>query len=240
MSKKQKAISLAVLAVWIVLLLVGIVLTGGGEREESIREVMRNEVLHESTKILLFGWLDVNPGLISAFCVTALLTVAAVLLRIFVIPKFREVPGRLQLLLEEAVGCFDRLAKGNSPHRNGFLGAYVFVAGTYIFVGTMFELFGFQVVSTNGVSVALPAPLSDINGAIAMGFLTYGVILSGGVCGRGLYLASRSDSGVRADHACRSLLRRGDRTAEAESRQTTAEKCLNVPEQTENTPIRRK
>lgn len=181
MSKKQKAISLAVLAVWIVLLLVGIVLTGGGEREESIREVMRNEVLHESTKISLFGWLDVNPGLISAFCVTALLTVVAVLLRIFVIPKFREVPGRLQLLLEEAVGCFDRLAKGNSPHRNGFLGAYVFVAGTYIFVGTMFELFGFQAVSTNGVSVALPAPLSDINGAIAMGFLTYGVILSGGI-----------------------------------------------------------
>lgn len=181
MSKKQKAISLAVLAVWIVLLLVGIVLTGGGEREESIREVMRNEVLHESTKISLLGWLDVNPGLISAFCVTALLTVAAVLLRIFVIPKFREVPGRLQLLLEEAVGCFDRLAKGNSPHRNGFLGAYVFVAGTYIFVGTMFELFGFQAVSTNGVSVALPAPLSDINGAIAMGFLTYGVILSGGI-----------------------------------------------------------
>ena len=49
----------------------------------------------------LFGLKDVNPGLISAFTVTGILTVLALGLRIFVIPRFRYRPGRLQLLLEQ-------------------------------------------------------------------------------------------------------------------------------------------
>ena len=110
----------------------------------------------------------------------------AALLRLLVIPRFRMVPGKLQLALEELVGFFDNLAKSSSPHRNTFLGAYVFAAGVYIFVGTLFELFGIQAVTTGGVSVSLPAPLSDINGAIALGCLSYLVIMSGGIAGNGV------------------------------------------------------
>ena len=84
------------------------------------------------------------------------------------------------------MGLFDGLAKTNSPHKNRFLGAYIFTAGTYIFIGTLFELFGLQAVTTAGHSVSLPAPLSDINGALAMGFLSYGVIFSGGAAVNGL------------------------------------------------------
>ena len=114
------------------------------------------------------------------------LLLAAVLIRLLVIPRFSLVPGRFQLLLETLVSTFDGLARGNSPHRNGFLGAYVFSAGVYIFVGTLFELFGFQAVATNGSSIALPAPLSDVNAAISLGVLSYLVILSGGIAGNGL------------------------------------------------------
>ena len=162
------------------------VLTGGGEKHESIQEVMRDAVLHSSARIGLFGLAEVNPGLISAFTVSGVLILLALCLRIFLIPRFRNIPGRAQLLLEQAVGLFDNLARTSSPHRNRFLGAYVFAAGVYIFVGTLFELFGFQAVTTAGHSVALPAPLADINAAIAMGFLSYGVILSGGIAGNGL------------------------------------------------------
>ena len=84
------------------------------------------------------------------------------------------------------MGLFDRLAKTSSPHLNGFLGAYIFGAGAYIFVGTLFELLGLQTVTTTGRSVTLPAPLSDVNGAIALGCLSYLVILSGGIAGNGL------------------------------------------------------
>ncbi len=66
------------------------------------------------------------------------------------------------------------------------MGAYLFCAGSYVFISTLFELFGFQGVTTSGLSVALPAPLSDINAAIALGCLSYLVILSGGIAGNGL------------------------------------------------------
>ena len=177
------------LAVWILivlLLLAGALLAGSHPRAETVQEAMRDAVLHDVNQVSLFGLKNVNPGLISAFLVTAVLLLAAVLIRVFAIPRFQMIPGRLQLLLEQAVGLFDGLAKGSSPHRNRFLGAYVFAAGVYIFVGTLFELLGLQAVTTAGHSVSLPAPLSDVNGAIAMGFLSYGVILSGGIAGAGL------------------------------------------------------
>ena len=59
----------------------------------------------------------------------------------------------------------------------------MFAAGVYIFVGTLFELFGIQAATTAGGAISLPAPLSDINAAIMLGCLSYLVILSGGIAG---------------------------------------------------------
>ena len=187
MDKRKRTRELIVFACIVLLLLALVILTGspGGEHE-SIREVMKDAVLHESAKVSLFGFLEVNPGLISAYVVTGILIVLAALCRIFAIPKFTDVPGGLQLLLEEAVGLFDGMAKGNSPHRNKFLGAYIFTAGAYICLSTIFEMLGLQAPTTAGGSIALPAPLSDINGAIGMGLMSYGVILIGGLIGGGL------------------------------------------------------
>ncbi len=187
MSKKKRAISLVVwICTAVVFLILSFVVGGTSEKHGTIKEVMRDAVLHETHKMSLFGLVEVNPALISAVTVTGILLVAAVGIRIFVIPKFQYVPGKFQLVLETIVGLFDGLAKSNSPHRNGFLGAYIFSAGVYIFIGTLFELFGLQGVTTHGMSMALPAPLSDINGAISLGCLSYGVILSGGIVGNGL------------------------------------------------------
>ena len=187
MDKRKRTRELIVFACIVLLLLALVILTGspGGEHE-SIREVMKDAVLHESAKVSLFGLIEVNPGLISAYVVTGMLIVLAALCRIFVIPKFTDIPGKLQLLLEEAVGLFDGMAKGNSPHRNKFLGAYIFTAGAYICLSTIFEMLGLQAPTTAGGSIALPAPLSDINGAIGMGLMSYGVILIGGLIGGGL------------------------------------------------------
>lgn len=186
MSKKQRNISIAVIGLLLVALLAGIILIGfDTEHHETIRELMRDAVLHDKNKISLFGLIDVNPGLIAAFTVTGILTVFALIVRIFVIPKFEATPHGLQLLLEEAVEFFENLAKSNSHRHNRFLGAYLFTAGAYVFVGTVFELLGLQAVTTEGHSVVLPAPLSDINGAIAVGFFTYGVILIGGLINSG-------------------------------------------------------
>ena len=186
MEKKKRTRFLVVWLSLIVLTLAAALAVGGGGESASIKETMRDAVLHGTNRISLLGWKAVDPAFISALVVSGLLLLTAALLRLLVIPRFRMVPGKLQLALEELVGFFDNLAKSSSPHRNTFLGAYVFAAGVYIFTGTLFELFGIQAVTTGGVSVSLPAPLSDINGAIALGCLSYLVIMSGGIAGNGV------------------------------------------------------
>ena len=181
---KQHKKGLAVWLLIVVLLFIASLLVGPSEHSETVQEAMRDAVLHESGRISLFG-LPVSPGMISALVVTAILLATAVLIRVFAIPRFKLRPGKLQLALEELVGLFDGMAKGNSPHRNRFMGAYIFAAGAFIFVGTLFELLGFQAVTIHGHPITLPAPLSDVNAAIAMGTLSYLVIASGGVAEHG-------------------------------------------------------
>ncbi|MBR0374693.1 MAG: F0F1 ATP synthase subunit A [Mogibacterium sp.] len=182
MDKKKKRKSLILFGVLTAVFLVAGLTTGTGAEHGDIKELMKDAVLHETGTIRLFG-LEVNPGLISAFSVTAFLLIIAVILRLTVIPKFQLVPGKAQLVIEELVGLFRGLARTNSPHRNKFLGAYIFTAGVYIFTSTCFELLGLQAVTSSGHSITLPAPLSDINGAICMGVLSFCVILGGGIVG---------------------------------------------------------
>lgn len=181
MDKKKKTKTIVVMLVLAALSVVGTVLTFHADKHETVKEVMRDAVLHETNKISLFGIMQIDPSLLSGFIVTAFILIAALIIRIFVIPKFKFVPGRFQMLLEMWVGLFDGLAKSNSPHRNKALGAYIFAVGSYIFVGTMFELLGIQVISTAGNSLALPAPLANINGAIAAGCFSYLFIVFGAV-----------------------------------------------------------
>lgn len=183
---KHRKMSLALWIAAVAALLAGALLAGSPGRSESVREAMRDAVLHDVNQVSLFGLKAVNPGLISAFLVTAVLLLAAALIRVLVIPRFRYMPGRFQMALEEAVGLFDGMAKNSSPHRFRFMGAYIFSAGFFVFVGTLFELLGLQAVTVHGHPITLPAPLSDVNAAIAMGTLSYLVILSGGVASNGV------------------------------------------------------
>ena len=158
-------------------------LTGSHGEHGDVKTAMRDAVLHDVNQISLFGWKDVNPALIAAFTVTGILLFTALLIRIFAVPRFRNVPGRFQQALELLVRTLDGLAKSDGKWT--FIGAYVFAAGVYIFTGTLFELLGLQAVTTAGASVTLPAPLSDVNAAICMGCLSYLVLLAGGVVHRG-------------------------------------------------------
>lgn len=193
MKSKKRTVVIIIWAAVIIALLVSAILIGPSSGEkESIKDVMKDAVLHESNKVSLFGIMDVNPAVVSAFTVTVILLIFAAAVRIFAVPRFKMVPGKFQLMLELLVGLFNGIAKSNSPHRNKFLSAYIFSAGTYIFVGTVFELIGIQAVTTEGRSIAMPAPLSDINGAIAMGVLSYLIILSGGIASNGLHGAGNT------------------------------------------------
>lgn len=186
MKKRSRFIFIFLWVLLLCLILIAVFFTGGKTSGESVKAVMNDAVLHEESKIDLFGIKAVNPAFISAMTVSGILLLFSALIRVFVISRFKIVPGKFQIILEELVSYFDNLAKTNSPSRNGFLGAYIFAAGVYIFFGTIFELFGFQAVTIKNISISLPAPLSDINAAIAMGFLSYLVIMSGGIAGNGV------------------------------------------------------
>lgn len=181
----KKYFILAAVALVLIISLVGAILIGSAERSGSISDELKDAVLHEEKKINLFGW-AVNPAAISAMIVTGVLLLAAILIRIFAVPRFKDVPGKFQLCIESLVSFFDGMAKGSSPHSNNILGCYIFAAGCYICFGTLFELFGIQFVAVNGYPVSLPAPLSDINAAIAMGCLSYLFIMGGGIATNGL------------------------------------------------------
>ena len=182
----KKGLFIAVWLALIVLIVVGIIILSPPEaKHETIKEVMKDGVLHEQNRMSFFG-LTVNPAVISAYTVTAILLFLAVILRIFVIPRFKIIPGKVQTVIETVVGLFSGMANKNSHHRPGFVGAYIFSAGVYIFFSTLFELFGLQWTTTAGHSLALPAPISDINGAIAMGVTSYSVILGAGLVFGGL------------------------------------------------------
>lgn len=185
MTQKERKKAILIFTVIAAVFMVGAILTGGsGEKGETIQEAMRDAVIHDINKVSLFGIMEVNPAFISALIVSGILIVFALVCRIFFIPRFTIVPGKFQIVLETIVGLFDNMAKGSSKI-NKFLGAYIFAAGAYIFTGTLFELFGVQVMTTEGHSISLPAPLADINGAIMMGCLSYLVIMSGGIAGNG-------------------------------------------------------
>ncbi len=185
-SRRTRNISIIVFSSLIILILIGIfTVPKSNIPHEPLGEVMREAVLHEKHKVNFFG-INVNPALISAYIVTGIIFVFALVVRIFIIPRFKFVPSKFQLILEEGVAAFGKIASSNSPHRNSFLGAYIFCAGVYISVGTLFELLGVQVISTEGRPIMLSAPLSDINGAIMMGCLSYIIILSGGFIENGI------------------------------------------------------
>ena len=104
MSGKRRKIGIAVWLCIVLILLAACILTApsaGGE--DSIKEVMRDAVLHENDKISLLGVIEVNPAVLSGLVVTGALLLLAAILRIWAIPNFKYVPGRLQMLLEQAV-----------------------------------------------------------------------------------------------------------------------------------------
>ena len=190
MEKKKMSARKKILIVWlsvIAVLIAAIVIVGlpSGAKHETVGEAMLDGVLHETNKVSFFG-MEVNPAVISAYTVTAILLVIALLIRVIALPKFKTVPGKFQSAVEAVVEFFSGLARKNSPHRPGFVGAYIFSVGVYIFFSTVFELFGIQAVTTKGHSISLPAPISDINGAIATGVLSFLVILTAGFVFGGL------------------------------------------------------
>ena len=91
MDRRKKIHALAIFLCVALALFIAVILVETPEKHETIKEAMRDAVLHEDNRISLFG-LEVNPALISGFTVTGVILLFALILRIFVIPRFRLKP----------------------------------------------------------------------------------------------------------------------------------------------------
>ena len=136
----------------------------------SLGEKMREALLPENVKFL---GMNVNPSFYTSLIIAGVLILFAVIVRVFVVPRFKDVPGKFQSVLESIVLMFDKMNETESDAR-AFMGAYVFSAAIYIFLGTMVELIGLRPV------------LGDLNACLALSLFTYCLILFFGIKANGV------------------------------------------------------
>lgn len=133
---------------------------------EKLKEAMLPE------KINFFG-LKVGPSFYSAILTTAIILLFCLIVRVFVIPKFKNVPSKFQMILEGAVTFFENITADSVTKYKGFITVYVFTASLYICFGTLIELLGIRPV------------LGDINACIAMALFTYLQLVIYGIINKG-------------------------------------------------------
>ena len=102
------------------------------EAEKTLGENIKEALLPENVSFFGAG---VNPSFYTALITTAVLLLFALIIRIFVIPKFTTVPGKFQALLEKACEFFENMGKENSPEAYNFIGAYALSAAAFIGLG---------------------------------------------------------------------------------------------------------
>lgn len=137
----------------------------------TIGETLKGAMFPE--KVKFFGAM-IDPTLAAAFLVTFTLLLLALLIRIFVIPKFTDVPKPLQMFLEALVNFFDSIAKDTADKESGIVGCYIFTAALYICFGTLVELFGIRPI------------MSSVNTCVAVALCTYLMLLFYGIKYKGV------------------------------------------------------
>ena len=115
----------------------------------------------------IFG-ISVNQSAVSGFLTVVLVCLFALVIRMFFIPRFKFVPGAMQMFLEWIVGAFDKMGAGLHKF-NRFIGPFIFGSAAYICFGVLIELLGYR-----------PA-IADINAGLALGASLFTIIFVSGI-----------------------------------------------------------
>ena len=119
-------------------------------------------------EVFRLGPIAVTDTMVSAFVTMLVLVVLALVVRIFFIPRWRrddEHVSGFRLFIESMVNMFDSSAREQSGSYGGFVGPFYFSLAGFIALGTLMELTG------------LRPPTSDLNAALALGLMSFAVIL---------------------------------------------------------------
>ena len=126
---------------------------------------MEFHIAFENVPIRLFGLqLEVSMSYIVSLCIVLLVLVAALLIRIRVIPRFKEIPNAFQMALEMLVITVDKFCKGIMGARGASIAPWIMSLWVFIVLNGLVELLGFR------------TPLSDLSLTFTMGLTTFMLI----------------------------------------------------------------
>ena len=123
-------------------------------------------------RVDVFG-LSLSITTIYSWIAMAALILIAFVLRIVLIKRFTDIPGRAQNILESVVEAIGNYTDAKAHGVGEFLCSYVLTIGAFMVVSACFELF------------RLRAPTSDITMTFALAFLTFIMINTYGVKKKG-------------------------------------------------------
>ena len=115
------------------------------------------------TGIVIFGY-DVSETILVSWGVMAIIIFAALVLRIFFIPRFKDEPTGVQAALEAAVGWIEDFAATRMKKRSGFLNVLLFTLAVTLLGYGIADLAGFR------------SPASDPTFTLTIAFMIYIVI----------------------------------------------------------------
>ena len=115
------------------------------------------------TGIVIFGY-DISETVLVSWGVMAIIIFAALVLRIFFIPRFKDEPTGVQAALEAAVGWIEDFAATRMKKRSGFLNVLLFTLAVYLLGYGIADLAGFR------------SPASDPTFTLTIAFMIYIVI----------------------------------------------------------------
>lgn len=124
--------------------------------------------------IKLFG-IEISETILIAWAVMIIIILAAVIIRIFILGKFKTVPKGIQNILEMFVDFSEKFTKSNIGRRAPWFASYVFTIAIMIVTTSLTELFGFR------------PPATDINFTIAIAAMSFILINAFGLYYTGIF-----------------------------------------------------
>jgi len=116
-------------------------------------------------EIPIFGGIQMPVTLLTAMTASLIIILFAGIIRVFLIPKFKDQPSRLQMLLEMAVDGVQSYTDSKVGAWAGkSLAPYIFTVAIFLLTNGLLELFGVR------------ASMTDINCTIALALITFALI----------------------------------------------------------------
>lgn len=121
------------------------------------------EITVTPREVNFFG-LQISETLLTTWVVMLILIIAALAIRLFVIPRFKTVPKGFQNVLEMFVEFCEKFTGSMLGKRGAAFTSYIFAVAVMIIATSMVELFGVR------------PPASDINFTIAIAIISFVLI----------------------------------------------------------------